>query len=149
MVIEISVSTAKLDFVASTDVVAVNLVDQLRREAITAPTFVCVFGCSSGIPSSRTGIDALVVGHGRVTAEELDLELAARIILLITPVVTIDCRSIGGPWANLLRDGVAEELDRLLAKVGITGVHNPRCSAIVAINVDLGLRYRAKQNGGS
>lgn len=146
MIVEITVTTADLSLVTSTDVVAVVFFGKLTWEAITTPAFICVLGGSNGITFGSTFGDAFIVGHSRVVAVELNLELTARIVLFVAAVVPVDCRLNGGQRANLFRNGIAKKLDRLLAEVGVPRVHDPRSSAVVAVDVDLRFGYRAVQN---
>ena len=146
MIVEVSVTTANLGFVPSADVIAVVFFSKLTREAITTPAFICVLSGSNGITFGSTFGDALVVGHSRVIAVELNLELTARVVFFVAAIVTVDGRLIGGQRANLFRNSIAKKLDRLLAEVGVPRVHDPRSSAVVAVHVDLGFGYRAVQN---
>ena len=104
---EVPISTADLGFVAGTDVVAIDLIGEFNWEAVAAPAFVCILGGSGGITFGSTASDTLLVAHIRVNAVELNLKLAARVVLFVATVVPIDRRAICSQRANLFGNGIA------------------------------------------
>jgi hypothetical protein len=64
--------------------------------------------------------------------------LTTWVILFITSDVAVSALiTVGQQRRSLFRDSLAKELYELLSKGWVVGVHGPRCSAVVRIDVPL------------
>lgn len=146
MIVEVAIATTSLRRIPGTLVIAIVFISQLIGESLSTPTLVRVLGCSDGVPLGGAASDAFIIGHVGVVTIDLNGQLSARIVFAVAAIVSVHSRPVGSEGPNLFGDGIAGELDLLFAEGRVTRVHDPSGRAIVGVNVDLRLRYGAKQD---
>lgn len=137
MIVEIAISTTCLRRISCALIVAVVFIGHLTGKSLSTPTLIRVLGCSNGVPLGGATSNTFVVGHVGVVAIDLNGQLPAGIVLSVASIVSIHSRAVRSQGSNLFGDGIAGELNLLLAESRVTGVHDPGGRAIVRVNIDL------------